>query len=344
MNNERRLINPETNIPYTGLEKAAMLMLSLPDEQAQIVFSYLDPDEIKELSEGMINLGAVRADTIEMLCVEFVNELASSGSLVGSVESTERLLSRVLSEDSAEKIMEEIRGPAGRTLWDKLSNVNEEILANYLKNEYPQTVAVVLTRIKPKSAAIVLGNLPDQLADDVVKRMLRIETVRKDVLEGIENTLRKEFMSNIARSSKGDSYELVADIFNNLDKSSETRLLGNIEAYDASTAERIRNLMFTFEDLSQLDSGSIQMVMKNVDRAKLGLALKGLTSTIADKFIKNMSERAAKLLKDEMDNMGAVRVKDVENAQNQIIAVAKDMATRNEININGSNDNEEMVS
>jgi len=137
----------------TGPEKAAVLLLAIGEDQAMKVFSHMDDEEIKEISQVMANLGTVSSSIIEKLFVEFADQLSSTGSLVGTYESTERLLSRVLGKDKVSGIMEEIRGPAGRTMWDKLGNVNEEVLANYLKNEYPQTVAVVMSKIKSDHAS-----------------------------------------------------------------------------------------------------------------------------------------------------------------------------------------------
>ena len=201
-----------------GPQKAAILMLALGEEQCARLFGMMHEDEIKEISSAMAQLGSVRADVVERLCVEFADNIGGSGHLVGTYESTERLLSKVLPRDRAQQIMEEIRGPAGRTMWDKLGNVNEAVLANYLKNEYPQTVAVVLSKVRPEHAARVLALLPDAFAMEVVMRMLRMESVQKDVLDGVERTLRAEFMSNLARSSRRDAHEMMADIFNNLDR------------------------------------------------------------------------------------------------------------------------------
>src|SRR5450830_1623677 len=159
----------------TGPQKAAILMLSLAEEQSSKLFGMMDDEEIKEISQSMANLGNVNAGLVERLFVEFADQISSTGSLVGSFESTERLLMKTLPKDRVDMIMEEIRGPAGRTMWDKLGNVNETVLANYLKNEYPQTVAVVLAKIKPDHAARVLSLLPENFAMEVIMRMLRME-------------------------------------------------------------------------------------------------------------------------------------------------------------------------
>ena len=204
-----------------GVQKAAMLMLALGEDQCARLFGMMHEDELKDISAAMAQLGSVRAEVVERLCLDFAENMGSAGNLVGSFESTERLLQKALPRDRAAQIMEEIRGPAGRTMWDKLGNVNESVLANYLKNEYPQTVAVVLSKVRADHAARVLSLLPDSFAMEVVMRMLRMESVQKDVLDGVEKTLRAEFMSNLARSTRRDAHEMMADIFNNLDRQSE---------------------------------------------------------------------------------------------------------------------------
>ncbi len=327
----------------SGAERAAVVMLSLGEEHSQKIWTMLDEEEIKEISQVMSNLGSVSAVVIEKLLVEFVGQMAGTGSLMGSYESTERLLANILPQDKVGGIMEEIRGPAGRTMWDKLGNVNETVLANYLKNEYPQTVSVVLSKIKAEHAARVLGALPEEFALEVVQRMLRMESVQKDILDKVEQTLRVEFMSNLARTAKRDAHEQMAEIFNNFDRQTESRFITALEERNRDSAERIKALMFTFEDLGKLDPGSIQTLLRNVEKDKLALALKGATDGLRDTFFSNMSERAGKILREDMEAMGPVRLKDVDEAQMRMVNVAKDLANKGEIMIAGGGSEDELV-
>lgn len=315
----------------TGPEKAAVLLLAIGEDQAMKLFSHMDDEEIKEISQVMANLGTVSSSIIEKLFVEFADQLSSTGSLVGTYESTERLLSRVLGKDKVGNIMEEIRGPAGRTMWDKLGNVNEEVLANYLKNEYPQTVAVVISKIKPDHAARVLGLLPENFAMEVIMRMLRMEAVQKDVLDDVERTLRTEFMSNLARTQRRDAHEVMAEIFNNLDRNAENRLMASLEERNRDSAEKIKALMFTFEDLQKIDPSGIQALLRVADKQKLAIALKGAPDSMKDLFFSNMSERAAKILKEDMESMGPIRLRDVEESQAYMVNTAKELAAKGEI-------------
>ncbi len=232
--------------------------------------------------------------------------MSASGALMGNYDATERLLQQYLPADRVGGIMDEIRGPAGRNMWEKLSNVQEEVLANYLKNEYPQTIAVVLSKLRPEHAARVLAILPEDMALDVVNRMLKMEAVQKEVIERVEQTLRTEFMSNLSQTRRRDAHEVMAEIFNNFDRQTETRFLTALEEDNREAAERIKALMFTFDDLIKLDAGSAQTLMRHIDKDKLAIALKGATETVrAVLLLSNMSSRAAKMLNDDMAALGA---------------------------------------
>lgn len=327
----------------TGPEKAAILMLALGEEHTARLFTLMDDEEIKEISQTMANLGTVSSNIVERLFVDFAEQISATGSLVGSYESTERLLAKVLGSDRVNLIMEEIRGPAGRTMWDKLGNVNETVLANYLKNEYPQTVAVVLSKIKSDHAGRVLTQLPESFAMEVIMRMLRMEAVQKEVLDDVERTLRNEFFSSLARTNRRDSHELIAEIFNSLDRSTESRFLTALEERNRDSAERIKALMFTFEDLGKIDGMAVQGILRAAEKDKIPLALKGASEALRDLFLGNMSERAGKLLREEIASMGPVRLKDVEEAQGYLVALAKDLAARGEIVIADGSGEDELV-
>ncbi len=327
----------------TGPQKAAILMMSLPEEHVSKILSLMDDEEIRELSIVMTSLGTVPSTTVEKLFLEFASAVSGPGTMVGNFENTERLLLKTLPKDRVAGIMEEIRGPAGRTMWDKLGNINEQVLANYLKNEYPQTVAVILSKVKPDHSARVLALLPEQFAMDVIMRLLRMEAIQKDVLDGLEQTLRTEFMNNLARTTRQDSHELIAEMFNNMDRNAEGRFMAALEERNRESAERIKSLMFTFEDLTRLDSLGIQVLLRNVDKDKLCIALKGASDIIKDLFFKNMSERAGKMMREDMEALGPVRLRDVDDAQAIIVQAAKDLANNGEITISEGGSQDELV-
>jgi flagellar motor switch protein FliG len=291
----------------------------------------------------MASLGSVASSAVEELLVEFVSGMSASGAIMGSFEQTQRLLHSFLPPEKVDALMEEIRGPAGRTMWDKLGNVNEAVLANYLKNEYPQTVAVVLSKIKGDHASRVLAALPEDFALECVARMLAMEPVQREILEKIEVTLRTEFMSNLARTSKRDSHEMMAEIFNNFDRQTEARFIAALEERNRESAERIRALMFVFEDLGKLDPGGVQTLLRAVEKDQLALALKGSSDALREMFFSNMSERASKIMREDMESMGPVRLRDVDQAQMAMVQAAKDLAAKGEIMLAGSGGDDELI-
>jgi flagellar motor switch protein FliG len=327
----------------TGPERAAVLMLALGEQYGATIFSLLDDDELREISIVMSSLGTIESEVVENLLLEFVSRMSASGALLGNYDATERLLQQYLPPERVHGIMDEIRGPAGRNMWEKLANVQEEVLANYLKNEYPQTVAVVLSKLRPEHAARVLSILPEELSLDVIGRMLRMESVQKEVIERVEQTLRTEFMSNLSQTRRRDAHEVMAEIFNNFDRQTETRFMTSLEEDNRDAAERIKALMFTFDDLTKLDTPSAQTLMRNIDRDKLAVALKGATETVRQFFFANMSSRAAKMLVDDMQQLGPVRLRDVDEAQALFVNIAKDLAAKGEILISKGRGDEEMI-
>ncbi len=327
----------------TGPERVAVLMLALGEQHGGKVWEMLDDDELRQISIVMSTIGTIDAELVENLLLEFVSLMSASGALMGNYDATERLLQQYLPPERVGIIMDEIRGPAGRNMWEKLSNVQEEVLANYLKNEYPQTVAVVLSKIGPDHAARVLAILPEDLALDVINRMLRMEAVQKEVLERVEQTLRTEFMSNLSQTRRRDAHEVMAEIFNNFDRQTETRFLTALEEENRESAERIKTLMFTFDDLTKLDAASSQTLMRHIEKDKLAIALKGAAEPVRQFFLSAMSTRAAKMLMEDMQAMGPVRLREVDEAQALLVNLAKDLGAKGEIVISKSRGDEELI-
>ncbi|HUD91826.1 MAG TPA: flagellar motor switch protein FliG [Sphingobium sp.] len=316
---------------YSGLQRAAALMLALGRDHGGPIWEQLSVEEIKELSAAIAQLGRVPSVVVEHLLVQFSGEVSSMASLHGSFDTAERLLEGILPADRVREIMEDIRGPSGRTMWDKLSNVSESVLAGYLKNEYPQTVAVILHKLRSDHAARVLAELPRELATDVVMRMLKMDTVQKDVILQVEQTLKSEFMTNLSRAQRRDPHETMAELFNALDRSTEEAMLVALDDKAPDSAERIRALMFTFEDLANLLPGAIQTIVRNSNKRDLALALKGAPEEMKQIFFNAMTERAAKLMRDDMAAMGPVRARECEEAQTSLVRLAKSLGDRGEI-------------
>ncbi|WP_025885184.1 flagellar motor switch protein FliG [Asaia prunellae] len=328
----------------TGKQKAAILFMTIGRERSAELMRALHEDEIREISIAMAGLGVVRAEMVETVCREFVENFESGEGLVGTFETTEAFLRKTLDAEQVEKIMDEIRGPAGRNMWDKLGNVQESILANYLRSEYPQTAAVIVSRLQPAHAARVLALLPEDYATDVMMRILHMETVQREVIESVEATLRSEFISTLGRSSKRDSYELLAEVFNNFDRKTETRFTELMDKENHDDMEKVKALMFTFEDISRLSLEALMRVVNEIDRERLPLALKGASDSERKLFLQCMSKRAGNILIEEIASLGPVRVKDVEAAQAEIVLTIKNLANAGEIDLNDTAGGEEFIS
>ncbi len=326
-----------------GAQRAAALLLLLGEKEGAPIWQLLEEDEIKKISHAMVQLGSIEADTVERLIVDFVSRLSSSGGITSSFERTESLLLKIFPTEQVSLIMAEIKGASGRRVWASLAQIDADILASFLRNEYPQTVAVILSRVRPDYAARVLTILPEEFAIDVLNRMLRMETVQKEALRHIEETLRTEFVTTVAQTTRRDAHELMAEVFNAFDRQTETRFLAALDQGNRGSARKIRQLMFTFEDLLKLDAGSVQTLMRVVDKDTLCRSLKGGSEAVRTFFFSNMSTRAAKNLQDEMASLGPIRLKEVDEAQAKMTDLAKDLAEKGEIMIAKNSAEEELV-
>lgn len=335
--------NRELTRFLSGPEKASIILLVLGERYGTTIWEALDEDEIRTVSRSMSRLGAVTAEAVEALVAEFLSMMAQGGAVTGDYDRTEALLSKVMPKEKVYALMEEIRGPAGRNMWQKLGNVQDQVLANYLKGEYPQTVAVILSKIHSENAARVLSLLPHEFALEVVNRMLNMEPVQKEVLAHIEETLRTEFISNLSQTSRRDSHEMIAEIFNSFDRQTESWFLAALDERNREAAQKIRSLMFTFDDLSKLDPGSTQTLIRYSDRDVLAVALKGAAPGIKKFFFQQMSTRAAKNMEELILSRGPVRLKEVDEAQTRIVMLAKELAGKGEITIGKNRAEDELI-
>lgn len=326
-----------------GPQRAAVILLVLGEDHGRNIWREFDDEEIRIITRAMAELGTVDADEVERLMLDFVGKLSSAGAVTGSFDRTVSLLEKILPADQVALIMEEIRGPAGRNMWQKLGNIDASVLANFLKNEYPQTIAVILSKIRPEHAASVLRALPNDIAVDVVGRMLRLESVQKEALDHIEQTLRTEFVATLTQTRRRDPHEMMAEIFNGFDRQTEARFLSALDATNEESAARIRALMFTFEDLAKLDPAGLQTLMRQADKDTLTRALKGASETMRTFFFGAMSQRAAKNMQDDIQSLGAIRLKEVDEAQAKLVQLTKDLAEKGEIMLAKGGSEDELV-
>tara|TARA_Y100001960_G_scaffold243813_1_gene258138 strand:+ start:1329 stop:2375 length:1047 start_codon:yes stop_codon:yes gene_type:complete len=325
------------------LRDVAILLLSIGEEQAVKVFKKLEEHEIRDISREMSQLGHVSNSDVEATIKRFTSEVATGASLVGTWENTERMLRKFMDDERVSEFLEEMRGPAGKTMWEKLNNINEETLAHFLQNEYPQTAALIISKISPAHAANVLAVLPKEFAFEIIERMLVLDNVPREIVTNIENSLKNEFMRNLSAKHKRNNHEMLADIFNSLDRGTESTFMEMLEQQNDTDAEMIRNFMFTFEDMVKIEPVGIQAILREADKEKLPIALKGASSEVKALFLENMSERAAKIMQEDIEAMGPVRIKDVDEAQQSIIHTAKDLIDDGQIIIIDENSKEEYI-
>lgn len=317
----------------SGKQKVAIVLLSMSDDNATKVFSLMSEDEITDISHSMSQLGSVSPEVVESVMGQLKSDLSGDSTFLGNLHTTERLLEKILDKDRLQSLMDEIRGPQGRNTWEKLANVNEELLALYFRNEHPQTAALVLSKISPDHAAKVLSNLPDSFAFEIIARILNLGTVKKEVLERVEKILRAEFISSVGKTQKYDSFEMLAEIFNNLDRNSESKFMSMLESSLPEAASKIKDKMFTFDDLVKIDTKGIQRLLRDVEKSRLTLALKGAPEAVKTVLFSSLSQRAAKIIEEDLVALGPVRVKDVDSARAEIVAVAKGLIEKGEIDI-----------
>lgn len=320
----------------SGVSKAAVVMLALGEARAARVLGLLDTGELAQVSRAMAALGPVDAGAVEAVLEAFATELESAGrAVVGGVDATERLL-RHLDPSRAEPLLAEIRGPATVGVWERLSAVNESVLAAYLESEHPQATALILSRIDPAHAARVLARLPEEVAIDVVMRMLRLGTVGPDIVADVERSLAgAPFLGS---AGERDRHELMAELFGHLDRATEAGLIQALEERNKEAAERVRALMFTFEDLKRVAPSGMQALIRAAGTQRVAVALKGASEPLRDLFFKGMSERAGKMLREEMQAMGPIRLKDVEEAQQALVSLAKGLIDAGEMTLLGGDD------
>ena len=326
-----------------GLQKTAIFLMSMGEKYIRRFFEKMDDDEIRQISITMSSMGKVPASIVQKVLEEFSTNMTEPSAVVGSFEATARVLSKVLPSERQENIIRDIQGPAGRTLWDKLENVDEAYLASYLEKEYPQTVAVIFSRLHADYVAKVMAHLPENFAMDVIMRLLRLDTVSKDILSGIEETLKNDFMNTLV-SREGQSFlGQVADIFNHLDRQTENKLMTGLFERNREMAEEVRSQMFTFEDIQYLPDSSIRFILRKVDRKKMALSLKGASDSLKQRFYRNLPAKSKEELDDYLKRLGAVRLKDVDMAQASVVDMIKDFAERGQIQISSSDKTDEWI-
>ncbi len=308
----------------TGSEKAAVFLLTLGEDFTSEVFKRLDHDEIKTVGRQMSKMDKVDKDDIASLLSEFRSDEGGDDIYLSGDDLLETAVKKALNTGEASDILNDIRSDWRLTLFTKARKLDPKILVNFLRNEHPQTVALVLAVLEQTQSAAILAELKEEMQVEVVMRMAELDKVSPEILVDIDRVLQEELLSvEGMEGQRLGGVEAVAEILNNADRALEAQILEGVEEQRESLAEEIRRLMFVFEDLMGVDDRGIMSILKEVSTDDLKLALKTASEELQDKIFGNMSSRAVEMLKEDMEIMGPTRLKDVEMAQQAIIKVAK---------------------
>jgi flagellar motor switch protein FliG len=321
-----------------GLRKAAILLLTMDEELSKEVIKELEESEIAAIGQEISKLKSIPDDVVRMVHDEFVKKLDKSSAVVDGGNKFKSLVKKSLGDEKAEMFIESMDSKDG-VPGEFLRTCDPRVLANTIRGEHPQTVALVLSILNSKKACEAIAVLPENIQSEVIMRMAYLERVDKQVLLEVESVLREQLESvGFAEGKQLGGVDAVANILNQMDKTLEGELLGRIEELSPELAEKIKELMFTFEDLAQLDDKSIQLILKEISSEDLSIALKGASEGMRGKIFTNMSERASAMLKEDIESMGPVRLSDVEQAQVRIAMTAKKLDSEGKILISRGNE------
>ncbi|HEX9714122.1 MAG TPA: flagellar motor switch protein FliG [Desulfurivibrionaceae bacterium] len=318
----------------TGPEKAAVFLLTVGEDFASQVFQRLDPEDIKQVGRQMARIDKVDKEDLTALVNEFKADTGDTDIFLSGNEMLEGALKRALSSDKASEILEEIRSDWKLTLFQKARKLEPKVLVNFLRNEHPQTVALVLSVLEPTQSAQILMEFNEEVQVEVMMRMAELDKVSPEILVDVDRVLQDELLSvEGMEGQRLGGVEAVAEILNNADRGLEASILEGIEEQRENLADEIRRLMFVFEDLLSVDDRGIQSILKEVSTDDLKLALKLASEDLKAKIFSCMSSRAVEMLKEDMEIMGPTRVKDVEGAQQSIIKIAKRLEQEGKIQL-----------
>ncbi|MGD9610543.1 MAG: flagellar motor switch protein FliG [Desulfovibrionaceae bacterium] len=319
----------------TGPQKTAVLCLALGEKFTGEVFKRLDRREIARISKAMMDMETVPREQVEEVVREFNDSMQVSREMVsGGPDQVKRMLAKTLDSDTAKYIMETLEIDTGPTPFQELGNVSPRILAQILRNEHPQTLALILGHLPSEQAAELLQNLPSGVRAEVLMRLSKLEAVAEDMLMEVDKVLQNQLIAMGGKEGKKvGGITAVAEILNAVDRATEEEVLSEIEEESAQMAEDIRNLMFVFEDIKALDDRAIRELLKEVSNEELTQALKGASEELRDKFFKNLSERAATMIQEDLEIMGPVRLAEVEAAQQNVVKTVRRLEAEGKIAI-----------
>nr|WP_244330768.1 flagellar motor switch protein FliG [Leptospira interrogans] len=324
-------MNKKTNL--TGRQKAAVFLIAVGSEVSSEIFKHLREDEIEQITFEIARLDKITPEDKEKVLVEF-NELMMAQEFIsnGGIDFARGLLEKALGNQKAIDIINRLTSSLQVRPFDFIRRTDPQHLLNFIQNEHPQTIALILSYLDPQKASNILSNLPHTIQAEVAKRIATMDRVSPDVLREVERVLERK-LSTLASEdyTSAGGIDSVVEILNLVDRGTQKTIIEALEEEDPELAEEIKKRMFVFEDIVLLDDRAIQKVMREVDNSDLAKALKSVDTEVQEKIFKNMSKRAANLLREDMDFMGPIRIKDVEDAQQKIVNIIRKLEDAGEI-------------
>ncbi|MFQ3960946.1 flagellar motor switch protein FliG [Leptospira borgpetersenii] len=325
------MLNKKTNL--TGRQKAAVFLIAVGSEVSSEIFKHLREDEIEQITFEIARLDKITPEDKEKVLVEF-NELMMAQEFIsnGGIDFARGLLEKALGNQKAIDIINRLTSSLQVRPFDFIRRTDPQHLLNFIQNEHPQTIALILSYLDPQKASNILSNLPHTIQAEVAKRIATMDRVSPDVLREVERVLERK-LSTLASEdyTSAGGIDSVVEILNLVNRGTEKTIIEALEEEDPELAEEIKKRMFVFEDIVLLDDRAIQKVMREVDNSDLAKALKSVDTEVQEKIFKNMSKRAANLLREDMDFMGPIRIKDVEDAQQKIVNIIRKLEDAGEI-------------
>jgi len=326
--------------PTPGVKKAAILMIILGDQVGAEILKQLDEEEVQVVSREMARISAISSEQAEDVLDEFYQmTVAKDYVLKGGIDYARKVLMGAFGPEQGKKLLDRLMKTMSSDLasFDALQKADPSQLAKFIHNEHPQTIALVLSHLNPSQAAALLISLPAELRADVALRMANLDQISPEIMAKIAGIIghKLKAIGELSREAYG-GVRAVAEMFNRLDSGSSKEILDTIENADPALVETIRHLMFVFEDLLLIDPTGIKEVLSRVDRKLLTVALKGTSDQLKNHFLQCMSQRGAEMLKEDMDAIGPVKIKEVESAQQQIISVVRQLESEGVINLKGT--------
>jgi flagellar motor switch protein FliG len=329
----------------TGKEKAAILLISLGPEASAQVFKHLSDEEIEELTLQIASLRKIEPEIRERVLNEFDGMMQAQEYIEqGGISYAREVLEAALGKERARVIMERLTATLQVRPFDFARKTEPTQILNFIQNEHPQTIALVLAYLKPEQASLILSALPPERQVDVAKRLATLDRTTPEVLEDIESTLEQRLSAyEVHDYTVAGGIDAAVEILNHVDRATEKTIMEALEEDDPELAEEIRKRMFVFEDIVNLDDRAIQLIIREVESRDLALALKIASEEVSDRIYRNMSKRAASLLKEDIDYMGPVRLRDIEEAQSRIVAVVRRLEEAGDLVISRGGEDELIV-